>query len=137
MKLISEMTTEEFIEYLKINGVTVFVHRLNSEYAIEQLLPKGWVISDYCNTENVFEIEDEADGQRFWLNPFELFHKYLSVDCLIKLFLVKKDGSNWIANGRLLKFDTVIRRKRTYLLAFIEKVEEKDFVPYVPNNSTI
>ena len=117
-----EERQEQFMQDIKTNGVTVFVHHLNQEYALEQLLPKGWSISDYCNVEHIFEIEEDC-GDRFWIKPFDLFHKHFELGCKIKLLLIK-DGKNSYAQSSLLRFDTVVRRKRTYLLAFIAPVDE-------------
>lgn len=121
---------EQFMQDIKTNGVTVIVHDLNQEYALEQLLPKGWAISDYDNVEHIFEIEHDG-GDRFWIKPFDLFHKHLELGCKIKLLLIK-DGKFSYAQSSLVRFDTAIKRKRTYLLAFIAPVDEAEFIENFP-----
>jgi hypothetical protein len=92
-------------------------------YAIEALLPKGWLLSDFSPTENLIEIENINDGSRFWMTPFELFYKDFSTKQ--KVVIIKKGATftsdkDFQVKATVAYFTAETRRKRCYLQAIFE-----------------
>jgi hypothetical protein len=98
---------------------------------IEVLLPKNWFLNDYDPKENLIEIEDESNGERFWVGVNALFRFWgpLEVGCKRKVV----DLDSVMFDAYLAGFDGEIRRKRCYLKAIFlpfgepEKVDRSTF----------
>ena len=86
------------------------------ETILEILLPKNWLLSDFDPKENKIEIEDTSDGERYWIDPNQLFRFWGKLEIGAKRKVA--DFSNWIMfDAYLSKFDGEIRKKRCYLKA--------------------
>lgn len=93
--------------------------------SIKQLLPKGWWLNDFSPTENLIEIEDRNDGDRFWVEPKELFRRNIKIGTEVFIYI----GKQLVQPAEIEKFDACIFHNRCYLLAVL-KQKEKEPVPF-------
>lgn len=101
-----------------IDGQSVTYDRLKKITVIEKLLPAGFLAADYDPQENLIEMEDTSDGQRFFMKPVELFEKDLRPGTIYKT--LDQNGTRF--DSCLETFEGVIRRRRCYVRAVFATV---------------
>ena len=112
-------------------GNTTKLDPVTLRTVIEVLLPKGWFLNDYDPTDNTIEIEDELEGERFWVDVNGLFRFWGHLQVGSKRKVVDIDSVMF--DAYLAGFDGEIRRKRCYLKAIFlpfgepEKVDKSTF----------
>ncbi len=90
---------------------------------IEVLFPKGFQLNDYDPDQNLIEIENCNNGERFWINPFHLFKRDLRKGIKKKVVDIYPLNPH-MYNAYLSKFNGIIRRKRCYLQAIFLRYGE-------------
>lgn len=95
--------------------------KCNSENSVmlKTLLPKGWELSDFDKTENLIEIQDLTDGNKFWVRPKELFKYIPDAQIGLKVKVVNLD-KGIMFDSWLWGFNGEIRKKRCYLQAYFK-----------------
>jgi len=95
---------------------------------LEILLPKGWELTDFDKTENLFEIQVSTDGGKFWTPPEELLRAIPGAQIGLKMKVVNLDKGIMV-DSWLSAFIVDLRKKRNYLQAYFRpfgKIESVD-----------
>ena len=100
---------------------------LHNNISIKVLLPKYLLLSDFSPTENLIEIEDTKEGERFWVEPKVFFKRDIQIGK--EIFILE---NNMVSTAKVERFDGIIYRKRCYLLAFLKFFAEPP-VPFDRN----
>jgi len=59
--------------------VESMLKKQEDEFLLEKLMPKNWLLSDYSLPENLIEIEEQADGCKYWFPTAMFFGMNVSI----------------------------------------------------------
>lgn len=97
------------------------VKKKGDEYIIKTPIPASWEISDFSPTENLIEIQDLLNGERFWIEPKSVFVTPFIVGFAIRI--LNQDRS--IIDVKLREFGSLKFRGRQYITAVFKLLKKE------------